>query len=91
MALVREPKKFKEPPRPGPFGYPTRRSNSTPPADKTQDVNYRITPGKSEEGKLVFQAPRDNYLLSIERKFDAKLAAGRPTDHISVCKIFRDS
>jgi hypothetical protein len=91
VTLVREPKRFKEPPHPGPFGYPTRRSNTPPPADKTQDVNYRITPGKPEEGKLVFQAPRDNYLLSVERKFDGKPAAGRPTDHISVCKISSDS
>jgi hypothetical protein len=91
VALVREPRKFKEPPRPGAFGYATRRSNSRPPGDKTLDVNYRITPGKPEEGNLVFQAPRDNYLLSVERKFDGKPAAGRPTDHISVCKISSDS
>jgi hypothetical protein len=87
VTLVREPRKFKEPPRPGPFGYTTRPSNNAPPADKSQDVNYRIAPGKSEEGKLVFQAPRDNYLLTVERKFGGKPVAGKPTDHVAVCKI----
>lgn len=55
--------------------------------ETVRDVNFRIRPGETEEGKLVFQAPRDNYLLTIERKFAGKPVAGTPTDHIAVCKI----
>jgi hypothetical protein len=52
-----------------------------------RDVNFRIRPGEPEEGKLVFQVPKDNYLLIIQRKFADKPVSGTPTDHLSVCKI----
>jgi hypothetical protein len=89
VALVREPQQFKEPHRAGPFASPSRTKSSSAnrPADKTPDVNQRIEPGKPQEGKLVFQAPRDNYLLIIERKFDGQPVRGQPSDHIAVCKI----
>jgi hypothetical protein len=87
VALVREPKKFNEPHRPGPFGYTTRPEKKPAVADQTKDVNYRIAPGNSEEGKLVFQVPRANYLLSVERKFDNKPVSAQPTDHLAACKI----
>ena len=92
VTLVRKPKEFKEPPSPGPFGYPQRSgrgkssANKSGDKEKLRDVNYRIPPGKTEQGKLVFHAPRDNYLLSIERQFDGK-PAGQPTDHVGVCKV----
>ena len=87
VALVREPKKFKEPRRAGPFGYTSRPEKKPPVVDQTKDVNYRIAPGKPEEGKLVFQVPRANYLLSVERKFDNKPVSAQPTDHPAACKI----
>jgi hypothetical protein len=89
VALVREPRQFTEPRRSGPFAAPSRAksSSASPAADKTVDVNQRIEPGKPAEGKLVFQAPRDNYLLIIERKFDGRPVRGQPSDHIAACKI----
>jgi len=102
VTLVPKPKEFKERPSPGPFGYPQRsgrsKSSGAKSADrgsgdgtgktkeKPKDVNYRIPPGNTEQGKLVFSAPPDNYLLSIERQFDGK-PSGQPTDHIGICKI----
>jgi hypothetical protein len=88
VALVREPKQFKEPPRPGPFGYASRpQQREENEADNIRDVNFRINPREPERGKLVFQVPRDNYLLTIERKFEGKPAAGKPSEHIAVCRI----
>lgn len=52
-----------------------------------RDVNFRIRPGEPEAGKLVFQVPKDNYLLIVQRKFAGKPVAGIPADHLSVCKI----
>jgi hypothetical protein len=88
IALTREAKKFKEPPRPGVFGYPVRPSQRGTTKDSPlRDLNFRIKPGQPETGKLVFQAPRGNYLFVIERKFDGKPAGGQPTDHLAVCKV----
>jgi hypothetical protein len=87
IVLMRPPKQFNEPRRPGPFGFPTRPKNPSNAKDNTRDLNFRLQPGKPEEGKLVFQAPRANYLLVAERKFANKPASGQPTDHIAVCKI----
>ena len=84
---MREPKKFEEPPKPGPFGYTTPPPKPETQIDNTRDVNFRIKPGEPEAGKLTFQVPRGNYLLTIERKFADKPVPGQPTDHIAVCKI----
>lgn len=57
-----------------------------------RDVNFRIRPGEPEAAKLVFQAPKDNYHLIVQRKFAGKPVAGNPADNLSVCKISgRDS
>lgn len=87
IVLMREPKQFKEPRRPGPFGFQTPPKKPDNPKDNTRDLNFRIQPGEPEHGKLVFQAPRANYLLAIERKFTNTATSGQPTDHVSVCKI----
>jgi hypothetical protein len=87
IVLMREPKKFTEPHRPGPFGFPSRPTKPETPRDDTRDLNFRIKPGEPEQGKLVFQAPRANYLLAIERKFGNKPATGQPTDYVAMCKI----
>lgn len=65
----------------------TRAAQSASRIETIRDVNFRIRPGEPEEGKLVFQAPRDNYLLIIQRKFAGKPVARMPTDHLSVCKV----
>jgi hypothetical protein len=87
IVLMREPKQFKEPRRPGPFGFQTPPKKPENPKDNTRDLNFRIQPGEPEPGKLVFQAPRANYLLVMERKFANKPASGQPTDRVTVCKI----
>jgi hypothetical protein len=87
IVLMREPRQFKEPHRPGPFGFTTPPKKPENPTDKTRDLNFRIQPGEPEQGKLVFQAPRGNYLLAIERKFTTKPASSQLTDHVTVCKI----
>jgi hypothetical protein len=87
IVLMREPRQFKEPHRPGPFGFTTPPKKPDNPKDNTRDLNFRIQPGEPEPGKLVFQAPRANYLLAVERKFPTKPANGQPTDHVTVCKI----
>ena len=87
IVLMREPKQFKEPHRPGPFGFTSRPKKQVNPNDTTRDLNFRIKPGEPEQGKLVFQAPRANYLLAIERKFGNKPANGQPTDYVAMCKI----
>ncbi len=50
-------------------------------------VHLRIKPGQREEGQLVFQAPRGDYLLAIERRFAGKPVPGHREDHLSTCKI----
>jgi hypothetical protein len=89
ILLIPEPKKFEEPPKPGPFGYTTRPPSPEQPikTDNTRDVNFRIKPGEPEEGKLTFQIPRGNYRFIIARKFADKTVPGQPTAHIAVCKI----
>lgn len=91
VTLIREPKALKEPKRVGPMTIEPKKPASKPsPGVKPEpirDVNYPIKPREPETGKLVFQAPRENYLLIIERKFGAKPVPGMPTDHIAVCKI----
>jgi hypothetical protein len=86
IVQAREARRPQEPRRAGPFGAP-RVKKSSAPADNARDVNFRITPNEPQEGKLVFQLPRDNYLLTVERKFADKPVPGQPTDHIAVCKI----
>jgi len=87
IVLMREPKRFREPHRPGPFGFTSPPKKEPSVKDNTRDLNFRIKPGEPEQGKLVFQAPRANYLLAIERKFGNKPANGQPTDFVAVCKI----
>jgi hypothetical protein len=88
VALMREPNKFKEPRHPGVFGYPTRPKQPGKNTDSPlRDLNFRIKPGEPETGKLVFHAPRGNYLFVIERKFDGKPTGGQPADHLAVCRI----
>jgi hypothetical protein len=87
IMLMREPKQFREPRRPGPFGFQTPPKKPDNSKDNTRDLNFRIQPGEPEPGKLVFQAPRANYLFAIERKFADKPASGQPTDRVTVCKI----
>jgi hypothetical protein len=87
IVLMREPKQFKEPHRPGPFGFPSRPEKRVNPKDNTRDLNFRIRPGEPEQGKLVFQAPRANYLLAVERKFADKPASVQPTDYLAMCRI----
>ncbi len=60
------------------------------PGDKqksTTDVHLRIKPGQKEEGKLVFEVPRGDYILVIERQFAGKPVPGNREDHQSLCKI----
>jgi hypothetical protein len=89
VTLSSDPKKSKEVPD-KPFFSQQKAKRATKPTakiEKIHDVNFRIRPGEAEEGKLVFLAPRDNYLLTIERKFASKPVPGMPRDHLSVCKI----
>ena len=88
---VHPPREFKEPRRKSPFGKPTRSGSNSSRVKRTEesgpDINFRIKPGTPEEGTLVFQAPRDRYLLVIERKFTGNPVPSKPSDHIAVCKI----
>ena len=90
ITLIRKPRKFVEPPKPGAFGYATPPRIKDRPADYTRDVNYRIKPGQSEAGTLTFAVPRGNYLLSVERQFSGRRASGQLADHIAVCKVSGD-
>lgn len=92
VALVREGKTAREPINPGPFGEDRKRKSSRSltwyaPADQTKDVNFRINPGEPQEARLVFEIPRNNYLLLIERKFADKPPAGQPAYVVATCKI----
>jgi hypothetical protein len=87
IVLAREPKQFKEPTRSGPFSKPPHVSRQKTIGDNSRDVNFLIKPGVPEEGKLVFQAPRDKYLLVIERKFTDKPASAQSSDYVAICKI----
>ena len=51
------------------------------------NVHFRMKPGQQEEEKLVFQAPRGDYVLAIERRFAGKPVAGNGEDYLSRCKI----
>ncbi len=51
------------------------------------DIHQPIKPGETAEGKLVFEVPKANYLLVIERKFSGKPVSGRREDHLSACKL----
>ncbi len=51
------------------------------------DVHQLIKPQEPVEGKLIFEVPRGNYVLSIERKFEGKPVPGNREDHLSTCKI----
>ena len=57
------------------------------PESPIRNVNFRMQPGAREDGKLSFEVPRENYLLTIERKFAGRAVSRTPTDHIAVCKI----
>src|SRR4051812_28391069 len=48
IVMMREPKRFKEPHRPGPFGFPTPPKKQGNPKDNTRDLNFRIRPGEPE-------------------------------------------
>jgi hypothetical protein len=85
--LTRAAKEFKEPHRSAPFGKPNRVPRGKRIEESVPDVNYRIKPGVPEEGTIIFQVPRDRYLLVIERKFTDKPASAKLNDHIAVCKI----
>jgi hypothetical protein len=88
VTLSSEPKKLKEQPSVGPFAPQINaRPKAAARVETVRDLNFRIRPNEPEEGKLVFQAPRDNYLLTIELKFAGRPVPGLPTDHLSVCKI----
>lgn len=90
ILLAHEAKEFKEPKRSGPFAKPTRSSSSSRGKkidDNARDVNFRIKPGTPEEGTLVFQAPRDRYLLVIERKYAGQQPSAQTKDHVAVCRI----
>lgn len=87
VALAREPRKFQEPPRSGPFGKPARVSRPRVTTENTRDVNFRIAPGAPEESKLIFHVPRGKYLLVIERKFIDKPPSSQRSDHVAACKI----
>jgi hypothetical protein len=87
VTLSSERKKPKEAPTVGLFSQQRQTKKSTAKIEKIPDVNFRIRPGEPEQGKLVFEVPRNNYLLTIERKFGAKPVPGMPTDHVSVCRI----
>jgi hypothetical protein len=88
VALIAEAKTLKKPePRPF-FSQAPRKTERNTKADTTiRNVNFRIRPDEPETGKLVFEVPRDNYLLAIERKFAGKPVSGESSDHIAVCKI----
>ncbi len=82
VAHMPEEKKFKAPEPRSVFGEkPRRNKTKRDHFNTTRDVNFRIVPGQPEPAKLVFQAPRANYLLTIERKF-----SGKP-DMVAACKI----
>jgi hypothetical protein len=86
IALTRAPQAFQEPPRRAIFAPPVEVKRDRP-ADNVRDVNFRIKPGAPEEAKLVFEVPRQAYLLTVERKFGNKSSAGRNSHHIAGCKI----
>lgn len=50
-------------------------------------IHVPIKLGEAVEGKLVFDVPRGNYALAIERKFGGQPVAGNRDDHVTVCKI----
>jgi len=52
-----------------------------------KDIHKPIALEETAEGKLVFAAPKANYLLAIERKFAGTPVAGKAEDHVSSCKI----
>lgn len=87
VTFSREPKKLKEARSVPLFSQQKNAAKSATQIDNVLDVNFRIRPDKPEKGKLVFEVPRDNYLLTIERKFAGKPVEGIPTDHLSACKI----
>ena len=53
----------------------------------TTNVHSLVKPGQQEEGKLVFQTPRGDYVLTIERRFAGRPVPGNGEDHLSRCKI----
>jgi hypothetical protein len=53
-----------------------------------KDVHTLIAIGEMAEGKLVFAAPKANYLLTIERKFAGDPVPGKRDDHLSSCRVF---
>ena len=82
VALAPEAKTLQAAPSRSVFGEkPTKLKSASKLGDTNRSLNFRIGPGQPEPAQLVFQAPRDNYLLTIARKF-----AGKP-DMVAVCKI----
>lgn len=95
VVLTREEKAPRHRRNAGPFGETRKKgagdhASSSKKSDEqtqTKDINFRIKPGEPQEGRLVFQLPRDNYLLTVERKFTETSSARQPTDLIAACKI----
>ena len=83
VAIAPAPKKFKAPQARSVLGVrrPAKIPNSNNRTDNTRNLNFRIVPGQPEPARLVFHAPRENYLLTIQRKF-----SGKP-DVVAACKI----
>jgi hypothetical protein len=61
--------------------------NFAEPEKPLLNVYSQIKQHDSAEGRLVFEAPRGNYLLTIERRFAGASVPGNRADHVSVCKI----
>ncbi len=53
----------------------------------TNEIHQPIKPGEAAEGKLIFDVPKADYILVIERKFSGKPVSAKREDHRSACKI----
>ncbi|MEX0753013.1 MAG: hypothetical protein WD073_08825 [Xanthobacteraceae bacterium] len=72
------------------IAHDTPFKNEEKPSEKkhsTINVHTLIKPGDPAEGKLVFDAPRGNYVFSIERKFAGMPILGKGENRLFVCKI----
>jgi hypothetical protein len=52
-----------------------------------KDIHQAIRPIEILEGTLVFNVPRANYVLALERKFSGKSVPAKREDYFSACKI----
>src|SRR5581483_12110307 len=53
-----------------------------------KNIHKPIELAKPEAGKLIFAAPKANYLLTIERTFSGAPMPGKREDHFASCRIF---